>query len=416
MYSLSFNLRDPQSEKEALILLFVSYRGQRIKVSTRQKVHPQLWIGKENRVTKSAHRIKKYMSNASGIQSRLTIVQTRLDDISAEVSQYFHRESMGNNEPDLKQLKAFLKNYLRPVRGDSNMGDSVRHFLTVFISEASSGSRKKVNGANYRKSTIKCYNNLLNALQRFEKDMGTEVTWSKITRAMYSSLIKWHEDQGYSINYTGRHIKELKSIMRVAHEEGIHSNTVYTHRWFSVPKEVIKKIPLSMAELDRMRAMDLNDDYHRCLSRDVFVLGCFIGLRVSDIKRLKRDHIYEDDHGKFIRIKTQKTGMEVEIPLGTAALNILEKYEYQLPYFTEQVVNRHLKDLARRIGLEPVRAKRLSIHYSRATFAKMSYELGIPSMHIMRVTGHTSESSFLRYINVSPGEAVAEFRKHDMFA
>ncbi len=234
-------------------------------------------------------------------------------------------------------------------------------------------------------------------------------------RGYLTQFIKWHEDNGYSTNYTGRHVKDLKSIMRVPHEERVHSNSTYMHRWFYVPKEVRKKIPLSVSELNRLISLNLDNEPYIDLSRDIFVLGCFVGLRISDLKRLTPDHIYKDDHGLHIRMKTQKTGSEVEIPVGRNAFAILQKYQFQLPSFTEQMINRHLKDLAQRIELERSRSERLSIHYSRATFAKMSYELGIPSMYIMKVTGHTSEKSFLRYINVSPTEAMVEFRKHDFF-
>ena len=94
---------------------------------------------------------------------------------------------------------------------------------------------------------------------------------------------------------------------------------------------------------------------------------------------------------------------------------ILHKYKYRIPSFWEQGVNRNLKELARRIKLPEDRASKLSLHYSRCTFAKLAYEMGIPSLYIMRITGHTTEKNFMRYVNIAPEQAVKEFRKHEFF-
>jgi len=203
--------------------------------------------------------------------------------------------------------------------------------------------------------------------------------------------------------------------MRLAYEEKVHANDTFRDRYFAVPKEVNKKIPLTMREVQRMMSLDLSDVPYMELSRNIFVLGCFLGLRVSDLKQISPLHIHDESEGKYINIKTVKTGVEVRIPLNSIVRDILEAYGDQLPKFNEQVVNRHLKILAVRIGLNKIRASKLSIHYSRATFAKLTYEMGIPSLFIMKVTGHTTEKNFLRYVNISPEEAVTEFRKHDFF-
>jgi hypothetical protein len=41
--------------------------------------------------------------------------------------------------------------------------------------------------------------------------------------------------------------------------------------------------------------------------------------------------------------------------------------------------------------------------------------MGIPSLFIMKITGHTTERHFLTCINITPEDAMAEFRKHTYF-
>ncbi len=415
MYSHSFNLRDPKSKEAATIFLYVTFNGIRVKISTREKIIPLLWNQVQKRTTKSLLKIEKYEKVHPGLRLKLMSLQIRLDEISNEVSKYFLQISTNGFLPDRDHLKEHMKRFLQPNNHTLIFNDSVTGFIGQFILEADAGFRKKSNGMNYKKASIVCFKNLFNTIQRYESDIGIRLKWQRFNKGDYSAFIKWHEDKGYSTNYVGRHLKDLKSLMRLAFDEKIHSNTVFKARWFSVPKEVNKKIPLSMNEVNLFLELNLSHNKKLKLSRDIFILGCFTGLRVSDLKQISPDKIYSDIHGVYIKIKTIKTGAIVEVPLNSQARIILSEYNNSFPEFAEQVVNRHIKLLASEIGMRVDRAQKLSIHYSRATFAKIAYELGIPSLHIMKVTGHTSEKSFLRYINVAPDEAVREFRKHDFF-
>ena len=83
--------------------------------------------------------------------------------------------------------------------------------------------RKQVNGNNYSQGTLVNYSNLLYTLCKFEKYIGIELTWEMINRTLYSSFVKWHEDQGHSKNYIGKHIKDLKCLMRNGYELWLQS-------------------------------------------------------------------------------------------------------------------------------------------------------------------------------------------------
>ncbi|MBK8502175.1 MAG: phage integrase SAM-like domain-containing protein [Saprospiraceae bacterium] len=277
------------------------------------------------------------------------------------------------------------------------------------------GTIKQLGGKDYTIGTIKNYKNLLQALRRFEKTLGQKLEWDMITQELYYRFIKWHEEMNLSRNYIGKHIKDLKMLMKLAYEHGIHKNDEYKRSYFICPMSREKKIPLNIDELTRMEELQLPKDSQLSFARDVFLLGCYLGLRVSDIKRLAPKFVIKDKKGSCIVIDTQKTGIVVKIPISTKADKILQKYNYRCPSFWEQVVNRQLKKIAELIDLPKSRATTLSLHYSRCTFAKLSFELGIPSLYIMQVTGHTTEKNFLRYINITPDQAIKEFVKHEYF-
>ena len=54
-------------------------------------------------------------------------------------------------------------------------------------------------------------------------------------------------------------------------------------------------------------------------------------------------------------------------------------------------------------------------HTARRSFATNAYRAGIPSLSIMQITGHSTESSFMKYIRVSKEENAISLSKHSFF-
>jgi hypothetical protein len=56
--------------------------------------------------------------------------------------------------------------------------------------------------------------------------------------------------------------------------------------------------------------------------------------------------------------------------------------------------------------------KRLATHTARRSFATNLYLEGIPSATIMKITTHTTEKNFLKYIRMTNNEAAETIGKH----
>lgn len=57
----------------------------------------------------------------------------------------------------------------------------------------------------------------------------------------------------------------------------------------------------------------------------------------------------------YLNIRQQKTGARVSIPCNSKLMEILKKYDYQMPHLEDQVINRYIKEVAKEAGLtEPV--------------------------------------------------------------
>lgn len=415
MYYVNYNLRNPKAKTKTLIFLYVTNQGERLKLSTRESIEPHLWNQSNSSVTKSMTKLKRYENLKSGTKKRVYAIQNRLDSLRKEVDAYMLKYSMDPKKVKMDELKDHLQRYLSPTNSTYKLSAFVTDYLKVYLHELESGYRKMPNGANFKKSTTTNYKWLLRALKKYENHRGGRLRWDHINKQEYIDFIKWHEIRGNSINYTGRHIKELKCIMRAAYEDGVHENDIFRNKFFVVPKDNKKKIPLTAEEVKRLEGLPLLEGSKLDLSRDIFLLGCYLGLRVSDLKRISPERICNDVNGCYLNITTQKTGKLLKIPVNSSAQQILTKYDYNIPNFWEQVINRNIKILGKEIGLPPKRTKKLSLHVSRCTFARMAYEMGIPSLFIMQITGHATEKTFLRYINITSNQAMEEFRKHSYF-
>ena len=196
---------------------------------------------------------------------------------------------------------------------------------------------------------------------------------------------------------------------------------MYKNKNFKTVREEVNNIYLSEEELQRMIDLDLS--YNRSLERvrDLFIVGCYTGLRFSDFSELKKENIV----GKTFKVKTIKTNEWVTIPLIDIVQNIMNKYKENgnsLPKScVNQTMNKHLKEIGRRAKINDsflkVRTKGrerveqtfckyelITTHTARRSFATNMFKRGVPSRVIMKITGHRTERAFSTYIKVSQDE------------
>ena len=87
--------------------------------------------------------------------------------------------------------------------------------------------------------------------------------------------------------------------------------------------------------------------------RDLFVIGCWTGLRFSDFTKLRKDNIAKG----IISIRTQKTDQALMIPIHPMVMEIFKKYtvsdEIILPRaITNQNMNDYLKVIGQKAELD----------------------------------------------------------------
>src|SRR3954452_1017827 len=88
-------------------------------------------------------------------------------------------------------------------------------------------------------------------------------------------------------------------------------------------KEPSENIYLSTCEIEKLYNLDLCNNERLDKVRDLFIIACYTGLRFSDLIQLRDANLI--DKKTKVKIKTQKTGEVVIIPLHRFIKEILIK-------------------------------------------------------------------------------------------
>ena len=378
MPSINFYLKDPKASKETRIYLQTLYAGKKCKYTTNLRALPNEWNFKKQRV-KSTNRSSNYKLNRE------------LQKIEINASICYNNLITGDTEFTTETFRLALHNSL-------NQTKSIEFF--EFFEEYI------MNQKELAKSTITDYNQTLSTLRLFEKEVKYKVLFSSITLEFYDKLKVFIMDkQGYSINTFGKRIKVLKTIMRASKDRSLHNNTDYEKRDFKVLSKSYKRPYLQLEEINLIYNCELSEKHDKY--RNMFVLLCTLGIRISDLPQINKGNITKINDTHSLSIKMQKTNKQVNIPIPPIAVQIIEKYNYELPKVSEQILNKEIKNICKIAKLdrefknEKGKSKLHDIvtsHDGRRSFATNCYLKGLPASQIMEITGHKTESSFLRYI------------------
>ena len=167
--------------------------------------------------------------------------------------------------------------------------------------------------------------------------------------------------------------------------------------------------------------------------KDVFVVGCLTGQRVSDYKRINKNMIVQlKDGNDYISLRQEKTGKLIYIPVDKRVTAILNKYGGKLPKVFDQKINVHIKTIGHLLGwTEKANIEELhgtmavdkgkkfyeciKTHTARRTFATNAYKHGVALSSIMAITGHSSEAMLRKYLKLDNKEramlAALDFEK-----
>ncbi len=427
---IKFFLKDKNSEQTSIVAI-IRNKGQRYKIYTVDKVKTLYWNPNTYRC-----RLQREYLEAKSINEQLDEWEKLLND----ALNYFNRELV---IPDNKAFKAKVEELLSQKKKDAGFAEPESEILyfTDYIEQFIKGVERKPN-------TLKRYVTTLNLLKRYEGKK--KLRFEDIDMKFYNSFQKWMNQQGYSVNYFGDLIKNIKVFLNAAAEDHLNNNTEYLSKKFKTVDEETDAIYLTVDELMQINRLVIDEklilagcgsdilkvkgNLHRKIesltdARDRFLIGAFTAMRFSDYGDI--DGLKSTDD--FISKRTEKTGTKVVIPMHHVIREILERRNNQLPRpITNQKLNDSLKELGRLAGINEnvditmtkggmrvtetfKKWELITTHTARRSGCTNMYLAGIDAIAIMGFSGHRTVKSFMKYIRVKQEQNAIRLKDHDFF-
>jgi len=430
--NVKFYLKNPLSSAPTAIYLKVQLNRKSFKYYVRESIHPEYWDYENGRPISDKSEIKKLQKKNPTIEIELRNLRHNLSDLANRIVSTVSLRKHQGERVHSEELKQDLNSYLGSATV-SRKRNGIIEYLDEYIETIETGKRTTSKGTRFALGTVKNYRGLRAILIKFESESQRQLIFDQFDIDRYRELVKWLQLKNLSLNTVGRHVKQLKAVFRYAHQDGTHNNEVYKDSRFLVFKVPSDEISLTNEEIERIRLLDLSDTPRLDLIRDVFLLGCYTALRYSDYSRISPEHISEGEYGKLmLTIHNKKTDIKTTVPLRTEAVAILKKYRFKLPKTYEQKVNKGIKEIGQLAGIDnqivimkyrgvdKVKETRrkyemIKTHTARRSAATNMYKAGISTVEIMKITGHKSEKTFFRYINVTDEEVARRLSNHPYF-
>lgn len=402
----SFVLKEPTSTEPTLVYLLYRFNGAKLKFSTGQKILPKLW----NPETQRAREVRSFNYGE---------FNALLNNLQGIVGDEYRRLLNDRKTPTPDLLRVALNIFLQ--KGDSASSKDLISFAEYIVenTDRSHGTKKQLRQA-------------IRNLREFKFYSKRSLHFDSIDLDFYDEFVDFLIKKNYGKNTIGTLIKNLKVFMNEAVDRKLTQNLQFKNRRFKTVEEPTENIYLSEKEIQRLYELDLSTIQRLDRARDLFIIGCYTGLRFSDLSELSKANITRD--GSVARVRTIKTGEVVMIPLKSQVKSILQKYEGIPPQaYSNQKMNDYLKELGELAEMNEevlitatkggVRSSEtykkwelITTHTARRSFATNAYLMGVPTISIMKITGHKTEKSFLKYIKISQEDNANKLVNHPFFS
>jgi len=365
------------------------YKERPAYFNTEVKIKPEAWDNKKCEVntarliskTKQNDEIRK-LALKNDVKNNILVSKVR-----GELESIINDLKLKNIEPTSDLIKNQLKKESSTQEQKSGL------FWTEFQ------KYEEYKKLHFRKNTQKAVSTLKTKLQGFEVKYNKLKAIESIDLRFYEKFYKYLQDEeSLSINTVGYYIKTLKSFLNWYKKNGNSLKVDLTK--FKKPIYNREIIYLTESELHNLYNFSYSKSAYRRVV-DLFVLQASLGLRISDFHRVNKSNYNDGVIEISSSVKTDKT---MYIPLNSLALEILNKYNFNLPFVADQTLNKNIKLAAKEAEIndiveltEFVKGQKhfqkvekwsvLTSHTAVKTFITHCVEKGIPPRIVAEITG-----------------------------
>lgn len=311
----------------------------------------------------------------------------------------------------LDTLKSQVKDILYDMQKEGNidLSDISRRF-----------NLKKENNISFleyckRRAAVRKYKKTKDSQERYNRFLRFFTAYGKIkdftdiTEASIMAYDKYlaHKKLQVCSKWNNYH-RFLNSFINDAIGEGLLQRNPY--KWLNIEKgkesKGLKRY-LTPEEFKRVQHLKMpTESLNRV--RDLFIFQTYTCLSYSDLKNFNPNDIIEINGMRVYSGKRNKTHKEFTIPILQPALQILHKYNNNLPIISNVKYNEYLKAIAQAAGID----KPVSTHWARHTGATMLLNEGVDIKIIAKICGHSStritEKVYAKLLDETVVEAIKD--------
>ena len=421
MANISFRLNKGKKitdfdKSYSIYIRITSGRGKDYNCSLGIKVKADDWSTKKERIKNRANLTQRDKHNKI------------LDNITSYLADFSLELKNTSSHEYIIRVKELLNAYFNKANAKNI---SFFQFVDAFIEKAKTQPNSQTTKI-VAKATLKSYRTTLNVLKKYD-NYEKKISFNAIDMSFYYSFVRWCEEQDWTPNTIGGHIKIIRMLMRAANELKLTNNEEYKNRKFVKPSTETDEIFLNIEELQLMYELDLSNDEIQEKVRDLFCLGAYTGLRSSDYCSLTSFNILNLEGKTNLKVKMKKTGKTVIIPLNSNAKKIVEKYEQiGFPKVIGHTINQYINVIGEMVGLTEIqqytsisggvekvhhkrKCDRIKSHTARRSFCSNAFLAKVNSYDIMEISGHKTEKSFLKYIKLNTQQRATKIGEHPHF-
>ncbi len=376
------------------------------------------------------NRLQRFKAIAEDIPNKADIIE-HTERLKAHIISEYNKSYTDGELITNQWLTSIIDKYNNRPKDGADYETYFVPFVRKWIEESSN----RVNMATGKKissRTIRKYNTTVQRLKDYEDNHKVILKHSDINLEFHGKFVSHLVDEAYGNSTIEKYISQIKTFCREVEASGHRINPEYKSRKFTFRRSKPLDPYLTNAEIQRIFSLEIKDDRLDKI-RDLFIIGLWTGLRISDFKEKSRLKIEGDD---ILIGRTKKTLAPVKIPIHPQVKTILNKRNGQLPSFSlspealENLFNKEIKQIAYLAGItqKTIGDKRdkvtnrnvrgiypkfelVSSHICRRSFVTNHYGK-LPNRAIMAITTHSSEKQLMDYVKISQDEYVEMVREH----
>ena len=377
-----------RTKETSRIYLDLRHLNHRYRITTNISVKSKNWDAKKQ-IVKS-------------IDKNSFLLNTKIKNLSELIQEYLIINNYNNF--NITSIEDIICNYNSKKSSNSKVIDFINKYKSKYANEKTQVTYSVFSNLIYKFNPNLDFNNInLNVLIDFKEYlMRNEYSNSYIVRIMkrFKTIIREYSrhNPNYNINY-------------------LNSFKIELNNYYST------LIALDEDEITEIKNVELDQRLQKV--RDLFLIQCYTGLRISDLLNLKPENI--NIKRKELHTITIKTAEIIRIPISSSILTIFDKYQNVLPVISDVKYNQYIKEVCKLAGIDnptlvtswkggkrideiKLKYELISSHTARRTFITRLLRKGLLPEQIMKITGHRNRRSFDEYVKITQNEAIESVR------